>query len=141
MANTKVVIIDVDLGINIDEIIADNAKELTDASKKELDGALAIAEAAKQMKEAKTVQRNQASTGISSVMEQAYEQLEKAGSTGCSVDSILELVSPHVPNSSAFSLRMNNILSSKGNPYRLIRIKIAGNPHYLFTEFNEKLNN
>ena len=72
-------------------------------------------------------------------MEEAYKGLENAGSKGIPVDTIIESVKQYIPNSSAFMLRMKNVLSVKGNPYRLVRAKIDNVPHYLFTEFNEEL--
>ncbi len=133
----KVVVIDVDLGINLDEIIEESAKELTNNARRELDGALAIAESVKRIKEEKMQQKTNQTTGITTAMEEAFKKLEAAGTNGVIVDEILEIVKQFVPNSSAFALRMNNILSTKGNPYRLIRSKINKIPHYIFTPFNK----
>ena len=132
----KIVIIEVDLGINLDEIIAENAHELTSNAKNELDGAIAIAESVRRIKDTKEQQKTEQINGIVSVMESAYDKLVKAGSNGIPVDDIVSAVKQFVPNASAFTTRMNNILSTKGNPYRLIRSNINGVPHYLFTPFN-----
>ena len=134
----KVVVIDVDLGIDINSIIAESAKDLTANARNELDGALAIAESAKRIKEEKAQQKTEQSSGITVAMEAAYKKLEEAGLSGLPVTDIVASVQQFVPNSSAFTLRMNNILSVKGNPYRLIRSKINGVPHYLFTPYNKE---
>lgn len=134
----KVVVIDVDLGININNIIAESAKDLTANAKSELDGALAIAASAKRIKEEKAQQKTEQSSGIVVAMEAAYKKLEEAGLSGLPVTDIVASVQQFVPNSSAFTLRMNNILSVKGNPYRLIRSKVNGVPHYLFAPYNKE---
>lgn len=133
----KVVVIDVDLGINLDGIIAESAQDLTTNARNELDGALAIAESAKRIKDEKAQQKSEQTSGIVATMDTAYQKLEAAGVNGIPVTDIVSSVQQFVPNSSAFTLRMNNILSMKGNPYRLIRSKINGVPHYLFTPFNK----
>jgi len=133
----KVMVIDVDLGINLDGIIAESAQDLTTNARTALDGALAIAESAKRIKDEKTQQKSEQSSGIVTAMDAAYQKLETAGLKGIPVADIVSSVQQFVPNSSAFTLRMNNILSMKGNPYRLIRSKINGVPHYVFTPFND----
>ena len=133
----KVVVINFDLGINLDGIIADSIQDLTNNAKKELDVAISIAESAKRIKEEKAQEKTKLTSGLSMVMEEAYKMLETAGVIGVPVETIVELTKQYVPNSSAFTLRMNNILSTKGNPYRLIRSKINGIPHYIFTPFNK----
>ena len=133
----KVVVINVDLGINLDGIIADSVQDLTNNAKKELDLAISIAESAKRIKEEKTQEKTKLTSGLSMAMEEAYKMLETAGVIGVPVETIVESTKQYVPNSSAFALRMNNILSTKGNPYRLIRSKINGIPHYIFTPFNK----
>jgi hypothetical protein len=134
----KIVIIDVDLGINVEELIANNAKELTELAKKELDEAIAVAESAKMIQAEKTAKAKSTTTGINKVIDEAYSMLESNLEEGVAVDKIMEHVHDFIPNSSAFALRMNNILSSRGNPYRLIRKKVSGVPHYVFTSFNEQ---
>jgi hypothetical protein len=132
----KVVIIDVDLGLDLDAIITESAKQLTKDAKDELDQAIAVMDSAKKLKEEADRQKNEAITGIDNAMTAIYDKLVSAGSNGISVEDIMESVKAFIPNSSAFSLRMNNVLSKRGNPYRLIRAKVNGKPHYVFTPFN-----
>lgn len=132
----KVVIIDVDLGINIDTIIAESAKELTAEARHQLDNALAIAESAKRIKEEKTLKTKSHKDGIQKVLDSAYEMLESQLDVGVSVSKISDLIKDQIPNTSAFATRMNNILNMKGNPYRMLRKKVDGIPHYIFTKFN-----
>lgn len=133
----KVVIIDVDLGINVAEIINESAKDLTNDARNELDNALMIAESARKIKIEKEQTKTKQTTGIVAAMDGAYQKLVDAGESGIPVDIIVTSVKEYIPNSSAFAIRMNNILSTKGNPYRLIRKKVNGAPHYIFSPFNE----
>lgn len=137
----KVVVINVDLGIDINQIIAASTQELTEGAKKELDNAIEVAKAAKNIKSNKTTARTELNSQLSNLMEEIFISLEKAGSNGVSVESIIDRTKHLIPNTSAFTLRMNNILSIKGNPYRLVRAKINGIPHYLFTAFNSTIPN
>lgn len=134
----KIVVIDVDLGINVEELIANNAKELTDLAKQELDEAIAVAESAKKLQAEKTAKAKNTVDGIQRVLDETYEMLESAKEDGVPVDTIVSHVKEFIPNSSAFTIRMNNILSSRDNPYRLIRKKVAGVAHYIFTSYNEE---
>jgi hypothetical protein len=141
MAKGKVVIIDVDLGINLDNIVTQNAKDLTKESQDLLDGAINSIVAARQIKESQKSEKQIKSDGLSTAMEGAYNKLIEAGIVGIESKALLESVSGHIANASAFSLRMNKILASKGNPYRLIKNKVGGSQYYAFAPYNEQLNN
>lgn len=132
----KVVVIDVNLGIDLNTIIAECAQELTGNAKKELEGAIALAESIKKLKDQKEEIANKQVSGLATAMEKAYQKLE-SNKNGVPVNDIMAIVSEFVPNSSALTTRIQTILKSKGNPHRLIRCKIGSIPHYLFTPFNE----
>lgn len=132
----KVVVVDVDLGIDIESIIRDSAKALTRDAKNELDEAVAVMESAKRLKDEEERKKIETVNNMENAILKAYMALESAGPKGIKVDDIMSQVKTFIPNSSAFSLRMNNLLSKKGNPYRLIRLKVDGSPHYVFTPFN-----
>ena len=133
----KVVIVDVDLGIDLDAIITESAKELTKNARDELDQAIAVMDSAKRLKEENDKQKTEALNAVDAAMVAIYDKLVAAGPNGLAVDDIMASVKSFIPNSSAFTLRMNNVLSKRGNPYRLIRVKVNGTPHYVFTPFNQ----
>lgn len=135
----KVVVIDVNLGINLDDLILESAKDLTTNAKEELDGVISAAKAVQSLKVKKTAEKEQNKNDTIIIIEEAFNMLELAGSKGIPVDTIITTVKPHIPNSSAFALRMKTLLSSKDNPYRLVRTSIDGIPHYLFTNFNKTI--
>lgn len=135
---TKVSIIEIDLGTDIDALIAENVKELTGAAKKELDNAIEIAQQRDALREKKATERQQATDAVTSVMLTARDELIKAGSEGILCDDVIAIVSDHVPNSSAFTLRMKKILREEGNTYALSRKKHKGKQRYVFTPFNKE---
>lgn len=130
-------VFDVNLGIDLDQLITESAKELTKDAKKELDEAIAVMESAKRLKEESEKEKLAQVNNIENTLSKVYDELVIAGPNGISVKVVTEKVKTFIPNSSAFSLRMGNFLSKKGNPYRLVRLKINGEPHYVFTPFNQ----
>lgn len=135
---TKVVIIDVDLGLSVDDIINKEVEDLTGAATKELNDALAIAKATQKVKLEKETAARESDTKLSRAMEEAYQKILETKDIGLPVSAAMTIVADVVPNSSAFTLRMKTILSQKGNPYILERKKVHGTPHYIFTPFNQQ---
>lgn len=136
----KVSIIEIDLGADIDEIISENVEELTGQAKQELDQAIELAKQRDALREQKANDKKKADDAVTTVMEMAYQRLIDAGADGVLCSDIMDVVNEHVPNSSAFSLRMKKILRDQGNLYALSRKKRKGNPHYIFSPFNEEDN-
>jgi hypothetical protein len=133
---TKVCIIDVDLGLSVDDIIGEEVEDLTGAAAKELNNALEIAKATQRVKQERDAATRKADTKLNDAMEGAFKSLVEAGDAGLPVSTVMAAVTGVVPNSSAFALRMKSILSQKGNPYILERKKVHGTPHYVFMPFN-----
>ncbi len=136
---TKVVIIDIDLGLSVNDIINEEIEDLTGAAIKELDNALEIAKATQRVKLEKEAAARETDTKLNDAMEEAFKNLVEAGAAGLPVSAVMNTVASVVPNSSAFTLRMKGILSQKGNPYFLERQKVHGTPHYVFIPFNSRL--
>lgn len=135
---SNVSIIEVDLGIEIDEIISENVVELTGQAQEELDQAIDLAKQRDELRNKKANEKREADDAVTTVMEAAYQRLVDAGADGILCSDIMDIVNEHVPNSSAFTLRMKKILRNKENPYILERKKRKGNPHYIFSPFNKE---
>lgn len=133
---TKVSIVNVDLGIKISDLIAEDVAELTGQAKKELDTAIAIQRQVQKHKHDREQQKQQEASGIETCLTQAYQQLEAAGTNGVPITAIMELVKSHITTSSAFTMRMKHFLRAKDNPYILERSKRKGCFYYLFVPFN-----
>lgn len=137
---TKIVIIDVDLGLSVDDIINKEVEHLTGAAAKELDNALEIAKATQKVKQEKEESAKAADNKLSEIMEKAYNDLVNAKDTGLAVSTIMSAVDGIIPNTSAFTTRMKGLLAKKGYPYILERQKVHGTPHYVLTPFNQSQN-
>lgn len=135
---TKVTIIDIELGIDVDKIISENIEALTDKSKKELDMAIDIARQRDKLREREKLEKANTNDAMGMAMELVYAKLADAGQNGVPCDEILDNVKDHVQSPTAFSIRMKKILRDRGNPYSLSRKKINGIISYLFTEFNKE---
>ena len=134
----KVLVIDIDLGVNVDDLIAKCSKDLTKEAREQLDGALAAHIEAKQLKVEKATAKQKASDGVSTVLQQVFNTLEEAGHKGVSSQAIISSVEQYIANASAFTLRMNKYLAKLGNPYRMVRLKRDGEYYYVFEDFNEE---
>lgn len=134
---TNVNIIEVDLSEQIDTIISESMDLLTEQSQQEVDTAIALAKQRDKIKNERAAAKEAATTGITTAMENAYAKLAEAGTDGVLCSEIMDIVKDHVPNSSAFTLRMKKILREKGNPFSISRAKRKSNPHYIFLPFNQ----
>lgn len=132
----KVTVIDIDLGFNINDIITENAEALTSEAKAELDRVITVAKLVQQKKEEKSQEKSQAIDAITQSIAAAYEKLASAGEDGILCSDIMDIVKDHIPNTSAFALRMKKYLRDEGNKYALTRKKHKGNQHYVFLPFN-----
>lgn len=133
---TEVTIIEIDLGIDIDDIISENIEALTNESKKELDLAIEMAKERDKLRERQKVEKENANDALSLAMEFVYNKLVDSMPNGVPCDEVMERVKDSVPNQTAFTIRMKKILRNRGNPYSISRKKVAGVQHYFFTEFN-----
>ena len=135
---TKVTIIEIDLGINIEDIISENIEALTERSKKDLDIAIDLAKQRDKLRERQKLEKSNANDAMGMAMEFVYNKLVDALRNGVPCDEIMDNIKDHVQSPTAFSIRMKKILRDKGNPYSLSRKKVNGIMCYLFTEFNKE---
>jgi FKBP-type peptidyl-prolyl cis-trans isomerase (trigger factor) len=133
---TEVTIIEIDLGIEIDDIIAKNAEALSDKSKKDLDLAIQIAKDKEKVRERLKAEKENANDALSMGMEFIYNKLVDSMPSGVPCEEVMEILKDSVANQTAFTIRMRKILRDRGNPYFLSRKKISGVQYYIFAEFN-----
>ena len=135
---SKVIVIDIDLGIDLNQIITECAQKLTQEAQEELDSSIEMVVAAKKEHDDKKQAIVNKKSGVSAFIDNIYDQLVSAGTAGISSDSIMEQAGDQIANASAFSNRMNKFLSTKGNPYRMVRTKMSGEWYYIFMPFNSE---
>lgn len=134
---SKVFIIEVDLGIDIDEVINEDVAELVGESQQKLETAISVAKESQEKSQQRKLQQQESTDRAHRLMMKAYSMLEEAGASGVPAKDILATVQPTVATASAFSLRMKKILKNEGNEYMLERKKINSEPHYIFSAYNQ----
>jgi hypothetical protein len=135
---TKIFIVEFDLGTPVEEIISEEVEAITGEARKILDKAIEHQKTLQEVKQQKQKQKKDEKDNISKIMINAYKLLEEAKEEGVPVKTIMHEAKPIIPNSSAFTLRMKNILKENGNPYILQRKQRNKIPHYIFEPFNKE---
>lgn len=129
---TKLCIIDVDLGANVEELITQDVAVLTGQAEKELETAIASARDLAKIRE----ERRTADDNVSNTVETAYQSLLAAGPGGVAVAIIWDSAKAQITTQSALTLRLKSWLKKLGNPYVLNRIKKDGEDYFVLTPFN-----
>lgn len=137
---TKVSIIDVNLGMKVEDIISENVVTLTGKARQELDTAIEERKQVERVKNEKAEAKKTEDDQISTAMQEAYDKIVECGDDGLPVDDVMAIVGHVIPNTSAFTLRMKKILRDAGNPYQVSRKKRNKKPVYIFEPFNEETN-
>jgi len=134
---TKVSIIEVDLGEDIDNMISEDVIELTQEAKQELDNTIAVAKNVQRLKEQKDFKKQKSKDDLQEILNTTYNNLIEADK-GILAEDIVESVKPLIKTASAFSLRMKTYLRNKGNEYIMVRKKINKKPHYVLEPYNKE---
>ncbi len=132
---TKITVVDIDLGISVDDIISGHVTELTEQSRQELDKTIELAKIVQEQKKARETQaktqQEQFETGFAAIC----DLLLKAAD-GLTFQEIIDKTGLKVATQSAFTLRFKRYLAINGNKYALIRNKVAGAVRYTLKPFN-----
>lgn len=125
---SKIVIIDVDLGVSIQDLIDKEVEIFTGETKKLVD---------KMIEQQKHVQATKQKVEdekkkVIDVLDQLYEQLEAAGDAGIPVQQVWDIAKEVVSTPSAFTLKMKNKMVEKGSKKLFVRAKIEKIERYIF---------
>jgi hypothetical protein len=125
---SKITIIDVDLGVSVQDLIDKEVEVFTGETKKLVDK---MVEAQKQVQATKQKIEEEKQIAVQT-LEQVYNDLDAAGDTGLPVKETWERVKDVVSTPSAFTLKMKNLMTEKGCKKLMIRAKINKVEHYIF---------
>jgi len=125
---SKMTIIDVDLGVSVQDLIDKEVEVFTGETKKLVDK---MVEAQKQVQATKQKLEEEKQVAIQT-LEQVYNDLEAAGDAGLPVKETWERVKEVVSTPSAFTLKMKNLMTERGSKKLMIRTKINKVEHYIF---------
>jgi hypothetical protein len=133
---TKVSIIEVDLGEDIDKIISEDIAKLTQEAKQELDNVIEIAKKTQELKQRKEREKKESADQMGSLLDSIYNKLIESDKSGIPASEIVEEVKPQIKTASAFTLRMKTYLRNRGNDYIIKRKNIKKIPHYILEPYN-----
>lgn len=125
---TKAVVIEIDLGIDVDKLISDDVLEITAETKEQLRTVVAVAKQSQELRtkeiNAKQIREEQISTRLAEI----YDKLLAAGDDGLSADELRTLAHPVITNASSLTLMLKTKLRKTGNRYVLAK---HGQRYYL----------
>jgi len=131
---TRFIVIPVNLGINIDDIISTDLTDLTTESRSELDKALNIAKAVQSVKIEKTKQKEEKTTKLQKNIIALYEAIKNANTTGVSSKDIKTILNDESANLSTLTPKLRTYLKEQDPEYELEKVTRAGTVYYRFSK-------
>jgi len=131
---TRFIVIPVNLGINIDDIISTDLTDLTTESRSELDKALNIAKAVQSVKIEKTKQKEEKTTKLQLNIIALYEAIKNANITGVSSKDIKTILNDESANLSTLTPKLRTYLKEQDPEYELEKVTRAGTVYYRFSK-------
>jgi hypothetical protein len=131
---TRFIVIPVNLGINIDDIISTDLTGLTTESRSELDKALNIAKAVQSVKIEKTKQKEEKTTKLQQNIITLYEAIKNAANTGISSKDIKIALNDESANLSTLTSKLRVYLKEQDPDLELEKVTRAGTIYYRFSK-------
>lgn len=133
---TKVRVINIDLGIKVDDLISQDIAEISGHARAVLTEAIDTQRKLVAVREAREAEKKAATDAITDALEKAYTIMFDGPDDGVLSTQLLAIVQPHIPTLSAFSLRMKTMLRDKGNDYILKKSGTGPRTRYRLEAFN-----
>jgi len=135
----EMVIIEVDLGQDIDSIINDDIEEMTEKTRQAVDEAISQKKTVETNRMAQTKQKLQKEKQTLDALETIYTALLEAhkNESCLSLEEMSRLATPHITNTSALILQLKSFIrKEKDNTYVLKRRTRDRKPVYTLLPFN-----
>lgn len=135
----KLTIIDVDLGQDVESIIADDVKSLTAKNQSDIDKALEQKQSVLKERNEKLIKTTNAERQSQEALEKVYNALlvAKQADMHLSLEKMVEISSPVITSSSALVMRLQTYIKKfHGNKYVLNRITRDKKPAYQLINYN-----
>lgn len=133
---TKILIIPVDLGFDISDIINTTLTELTSESKTELDKALNIAKAARQVTEEKNRLKDEKTTKLQKQVTILYDALINTVE-GITTQDIKLLLDDPLLNLSTLTNKLKLYIKSQDQNSELEKVSRSGTNYYRITKLSQ----
>lgn len=135
MSKTKITIIDINLGQEIDQLIADDVSQLTSKNMADINKAIEEKQLEMQAKTEKTTKMNTADKVRKDVLEKIYAEL--LGRENMTIKEMLELASPLTSNTSALVTMLKTFIrKERHNEYVLQKKTLNREIIYFLMPFN-----
>ena len=135
----EMIIVDVDLGQDINDIINEDVEEMTEQTRQAVDEAIAQKKSVETGRSIQARQKLRKEQDIRLALEEVYKNLlETVGSDSClSLEDMGEIAEPAIANTSALILQLRSFIrKEKGNTYVLKRRMKDKKPVYVLLPFN-----
>ena len=132
---TKFLVIPVNLGFDVDDIITTDLTELTSESRSELNKAINIAKAAQNLLTEKTKAKEEKTSRLQQDIVKIYDSIISNGNTGTTSKEIRELIGQDV-NMSTLTAKLKLHIKGQNEKLELEKVTRAGVVYYRITEVN-----
>jgi hypothetical protein len=132
---TKFLVIPVNLGFDVDDIITTDLTELTSESRSELNKAINIAKAAQNIVTEKTKAKEEKTSRLQQDVVKIYDSMTSKGNTGTTSKEIRDLIGPEV-NMSTLTAKLKLHIKTQNEKLELEKVTRAGVVYYRITEVN-----
>lgn len=133
---TKVLVIPIDLGFVIDDIINTDLTLLTKDSKDQLDRAISVAKAIQAVKDQKTQAKTEKLTKEQTILETIYTNITETKNIGYPLANIKELLEPLGISLSTITVKLKQMLNERLPNHDLEKVKRGGIQYYKFISLN-----
>lgn len=124
---SKLNIINVDLGMSVQDLIDKEVEIFTGETKKLVEKMVEEQKHVQQTKQKIEDEKRQSNN----LLELVFSELEAAGDNGMPVDQVWERVKNTITTPSAFTLKIKNMILAKGLKKMFVRLKINKVEHYV----------
>jgi len=135
----KMIVIDVDLGQDINDIINNDIEEMTEQTRQAVDEAIAQKKTVETERIVQAQQRSRKEEDVRLALDGIYQHLlEQTEMGSClSLEQMMEIAAPTITNSSALILQLKTFIrKEKGNAWVLKRHTRSKKPVYVLLPFN-----
>lgn len=133
---TKILVIPINLGYSIDDIIHTDLIELTQESQQQLNKAINIAKAVQAVKDQKQQLVAEKITRFQEALEKSYTMIQESGQVGCPLTEIKEVISKYDISLSTLTTKLKCMLKERQPNHDLEKVRRNNIQYYKFISLN-----
>jgi len=129
---TKILVIPINLGYSIDDIIHTDLIELTQESQQQLNRAINIAKAVQAVKDQKQQVITEKITRFQEALEKSYTLIQESGNVGCPINDIKEVITKYDISLSTLTTKLKCMLKERQPNHDLEKVRRNNVQYYKF---------